>query len=237
MLNGVYTLFSLIQFKYFFGQTLQGDLTYAIYARRGFAELIVVTVLNLTVLVSVLSFVKLARSSLWTVLQFMLSLLVGYSGVLLASAYIRLSMYEEAYGFTMLRLLVQAFMIFLSLIFVYTLITIWLRQLSLVRFYLLSTLIFYALLNLVPLDQIVIEHNLKRFEQSRKIDVHYLNNMSSSGVMSLISLYQRKPDLPGLRETLEKDKIEAINDHASWRSYNLQKQQANKQLRDLDITK
>lgn len=236
-LNGVYTLFSLIQFKYFFGQTLQGDLTYAIYARRGFAELVIVTVLNLTMLVSVLSFVKLTRSRLWTIIQFMLSLLVGYSGVLLASAYIRLSMYEEAYGFTMLRLLVQAFMIFLTLIFVYTLITIWLRQLSLVRFYLLSSLIFYGLINLVPLDQIVIENNLNRFEQSGKIDVNYLNRMSSSGVISLINLYHRRPDLPGLRETLESDKIEATNDQASWRSYNLEKQQANKQLKSLVLPK
>lgn len=236
-LNGVYTLFSLVQFKYFFGQTLQGDLTYAVYARRGFAELIIVTVLNLTVLVSVLSFVKLTRSKLGTVIQFMLSLLVGYSGVLLVSAYIRLSMYEEAYGFTMLRLLVQAFMIFLTLIFVYTLITIWLRQLSLVRFYLLSSLIFYGLLNLVPLDQMVIQNNLKRFEQSGKIDVNYLNRMSSSGVMSLINLYHTRPDLPGLRETLERDKIEAVNDRASWRSYNLEKQQANKQLKELVLSK
>ncbi|HET6872198.1 MAG TPA: DUF4173 domain-containing protein, partial [Sporolactobacillaceae bacterium] len=227
----------LIQFKYFFGQTLQGDLTYAVYARRGFAELIIVTVLNLTVLVSVLAFVKLTRTRLWALIQFMLSLLVVYSGVLLVSAYIRLSMYEEAYGFTMLRLLVQAFMIFLSLIFVYTLITIWLRQLSLVRFYLLSSLIFYGLLNLVPLDQIVIENNLNRLEQSGKIDVNYLNRMSSSGVMSLINLYHRRPDLPGLKETLERDKIEAAKDPSSWRSYNLEKQQANKQLKDLVLSK
>jgi len=235
MLNGVYTLFTLIQFKYFFGQTLQGDLTYAVYARRGFAELIVVTVLNLTVLVSVLSFVKLGGSKLWTFLQFMLSLLVVYSGILLVSAYMRLSMYEEAYGFTMLRLLVQAFMLFLALIFVYTLVTIWLNRLSLVRFYLISGLVFYAVLNLVPLDQMVIQNNLTRLDQTGKIDVNYLNRMSSNGVICLVKLYKKQPALPGLRKTLELDKIEAVNDHSGWRSFNFEKQQANKLLKEIDL--
>ena len=54
MVNAVYILFCAIQFTYLFGGEAVirsiPDYTYAEYARRGFSELIVVTVINLSIL-------------------------------------------------------------------------------------------------------------------------------------------------------------------------------------------
>ena len=49
LLDLVYVLFVAIQFKYFFSGTLGDGYTYAEYARRGFFELLFVTLINLTV--------------------------------------------------------------------------------------------------------------------------------------------------------------------------------------------
>ena len=48
LLNMVYVLFVAVQFKYFFSGTLDDGFTYAEYARRGFFELLFVTLINLS---------------------------------------------------------------------------------------------------------------------------------------------------------------------------------------------
>ena len=65
-------------------------------------------------------------------IQFLLTTLVLSSAVILSSAFLRLSMYEEAYGFTFIRVMAHSFMIFLVVIFMYTLLKIWIEKLSLI---------------------------------------------------------------------------------------------------------
>ena len=57
----IYILFCVIQFSYLFGGTgnnLAPGYTFAEYARKGFFELIVVTIINLSILVGSINFVK-----------------------------------------------------------------------------------------------------------------------------------------------------------------------------------
>ena len=48
LLDIVYMVFVAVQFKYFFSGTLDSGLTYAEYARKGFFELLFVTIINLS---------------------------------------------------------------------------------------------------------------------------------------------------------------------------------------------
>ena len=111
--NAVYVLFVVIQFTYLFGAwdgLLPDGTTYAEYARRGFGELVAVSAINFGLLTVSLTYAG-ARKSFVNVLLY---ILVVCSGVMLYSAYIRLAMYEEAYGYTYIRFLVHAFMIYLA---------------------------------------------------------------------------------------------------------------------------
>src|SRR5699024_8553065 len=144
MLNIVYLLFVAIQFKYFFGTRLADGFTYAEYARRGFFELILVMLMNWTILTSFLKKVQDHRRGVKITMNVLYSLLIVFSGIMLASAYQRLSMYEAAYGFTIDRLLAHAFMIFLMVILGYTLIKVWIERLSLTHFYLIIGLTSYT---------------------------------------------------------------------------------------------
>src|SRR5690625_6827275 len=96
------------------------------------------------------------------------------SGVMLTSAFKRLSLYEQAYGFTMDRFLAHAFMIFLMVIFAYTFIRVWVKRISLIHFYLIVGLIFYTVLNVINVEQFIVDKNLERYEQTGKIDVNTL---------------------------------------------------------------
>ncbi|OCA90587.1 hypothetical protein A8F94_01510 [Bacillus sp. FJAT-27225] len=234
LLDAVYVLFVGVQFTYFFSGTLGEGYTFAEYARRGFFELVVVSLINLTVSVTVLYFTKKREGGLWRIIQSGLSVLVLSSGVILTSAFMRMLMYEEAYGFTILRVLVHSFMIFLLVIFTYTLVKIWLSRLSLIHFYFIAALIFYTVLNVISIDQIVVDRNLDRYEQTGKIDVEYLAYMSDTGLIALIDLYHKNPEVPRLKDVL-KDKLAAGDGEDHWQSFNLTRERAKEKLMELDI--
>lgn len=236
LLDLVYVLFVAVQFKYFFSGTLEGGYTYAEYARRGFFELLFVTLINLTVTTVVIQFTQNALGGLKKTIQMALTVLVLSSGVLLISAFMRMAMYEDAYGFTFTRVLVNAFMIFLLVIFTYTLIKVWMDRLSLFHFYFISSILFYTGINLINLDHIVVERNIARYEATGKIDIEYLSHFSSAGVLGLIDLYEHSPNIPGLKEILRQQQADRKTIKSeSWQSHNLVRDKAYEELRQLDF--
>lgn len=236
MLNAVYLLFVAIQFKYFFGGNLTDGFTYAEYARRGFFELVLILLINWTILTSFLKKIKDPRQGIKMTINILYSLLIVVSGIMLASAYQRLSMYEAAYGFTIDRLLAHAFMIFLMVILGYTFIRVWIERLSLTHFYLIIALTFYAGLNAINMSQIVVDKNIERFEQTGKIDIDYVDSLSYTGISGLIQLYELDKDNPELATLLLERKDWIKKDSGdSWQSFNFAKQKVTKELNALDI--
>ncbi|RLL41274.1 DUF4173 domain-containing protein [Oceanobacillus piezotolerans] len=236
MLNAVYLVFVFVQFQYFFGKELLDGYTYAEYARRGFFELLFVTVINWSIILSSLKLVKDSNRRLKLTLKIMYSVLIVVSGIMLGSAYQRLSMYETAYGYTLDRIIAQAFMVFLMIIFAYTFIRVWLEHLSLLHFYLITGLMFYTALNVMNIERIVVENNLDRYEETGKIDVYYLNSLSSAGVMGLIELYEMNRDYPELKGILENRKEELENQkNQTWQSFNFANEKAKDALRELEL--
>ncbi len=235
LINAVYVLFTIVQFKYFFSGSLQGDFTYAEYARKGFFELLFVTLINLTITIVVVTFVDRTVGFIKKFMQLLLTALVLSSAILLSSAFLRLSMYEEAYGFTFIRVMAHSFMIFLVIIFMYTLIKIWIEKLSLFHFYFISALLYYTVMNVVNVEQIIVTENLERYEESGKIDINYLNSLSHTGILGLIDLYEENSQLPGLKDILKDRKSEAASASIPWQSYNLKRIQAGQKLSELDI--
>jgi len=236
LLDIVYVLFVAIQFKYFFSGSLDEGYTYAEYARRGFFELLFVTLINLSVTTGVINFTKHIHGFLKQTIRIFLTVLVLSSGVLLVSAFMRMTMYEDAYGFTFTRVLAHSFMIFLMIIFAYTLIKIWLDKLSLFHFYFIASLIYYVGLNIVNIDKFVVERNIERFELTEKIDIYYLNSLSATGILGLLEVYEKNPNVPELKDLLKERKadIESIKNE-SWQSKNLTRNKAHEQLLELNI--
>lgn len=109
-------LFLLVQVTYLFGNLPQvsgSSMTFAEYARRGFAELsIVASATAVLVLVSERYGRKDHRQGLLRGLTIALIVAVLF---LLGSAFHRVSLYEEAYGFTTARLYAQVYMIVVAI--------------------------------------------------------------------------------------------------------------------------
>jgi hypothetical protein len=235
LINLVYILFTIIQFRYFFSGHLQGDFTYAEYARKGFFELLFVTLINLTITTVVLSFGDGGKNGIRNLRQVLLTILVLSSSIMLSSAFLRLSMYEEAYGFTFTRVLVHSFMIFLVIILTYTMVKIWVEKLSLFHFYFITALIYYTTINVIDLDRIVVKENITRYQEAGKIDASYLSNLSATGVLGLIDLYERGENIPHLGEILREKQTNARDEQHSWQSYNLKRERVAQKLIELQF--
>jgi hypothetical protein len=97
----VFAFYILIQLRYLFGgSSLPDGLTYATYARRGYGELLLVTLLASAVIYVTKTVAKEVRNRATSVLSISLLLL---NGLVILSAWKRLSLYEDAYGWTMTR--------------------------------------------------------------------------------------------------------------------------------------
>lgn len=229
-INLIYLLFAIVQFQYLFSGALQEGFSYAEYARRGFFELVLVTIINYFILLSTITFVKNTQAKTVKVL---LTFLIAFSGVLLSSAFIRLMLYEQAYGFTTSRILAHSFMIFLFIILAYTLVKVWINRLPLARFYLIAVVLYYVGLNLVGIDQLIVSKNIERYEETEKIDIEYLDQLSYSAVPALLELYQENPEIIGLKSILLHKQVQISSEDGPWQSFNLSRERAKKALQEL----
>jgi hypothetical protein len=191
--------FMLIQGAYFFGgmDTLdRTGMTFADYARRGFFELLTVACLTLGLLWCLALVIKRVtggrQRAFNTAAVVMVVLVVG----ILASAFQRMLLYEQAYGFTELRLFTHTFMIWLALILVLSIVTLLRDQPGrFVSVGLISALVYLALLNLANPEALIVQANLARYQQTGKLDPDYLASLSADATPDLArSLGGLKPD-------------------------------------------
>jgi len=239
LINAIYTIFSFVQFAYLFGGSsyiLPSSFTYAEYARRGFAELIIVTIINFGILIFGITFVKKDSKKIFVTLRAFLTLLVIFTFILLISAFYRMLVYEQAYGFTYLRIFVQTFMVMLFFLFIINIIYIWYKKLPIVKSYFIISLAIYIIMNFANVDIIIAKNNINRYFETGQIDMVYLKGLSYDAVPEIQKLFISIKDLPDLKEKQMTEEITEyfkesksdLKNQKSWQSYNVSKNKAEK---------
>ncbi len=180
MINVVYLLFSIVQFTYLYGGSnhLPSGFTYSEYARKGFFELFIVTIINFTIVLCSMKFIKKDNKTIIAVANILLTLLVVFTINMLFSAHYKMSLYEQTYGFTYLRIFVHIFMFMLFMLFTITLAGIWYRRMPINKVLLITVLIMYIVLNYINVDKIIAQKNIDRYYKTQKIDMLYLESLS-----------------------------------------------------------
>jgi hypothetical protein len=203
--NLLFLLFVVLQFTYLFGGTDNISVTgftYAEYARRGFFELLAVAVLSLGlfyVLSQVTQREKKSQRWLFSILGIAL---VAQVGVILASAYTRLSLYEQAYGFTRLRTFTHFFILWLGILLAVVAILDLTRNLNRLPLVLILFILGFGItINLVNVDRFITEQNISRVVQPQsedelyKLDTGHLYILSYDSIPPLVSFYN-DPTIP-----------------------------------------
>jgi hypothetical protein len=255
LINLVYMLFTSIQVSYLFGaakRLLPQGITYAEYATQGFYELVTVTILNIFIVILVIYLVQKTQPVIYRMIQILLSLLTACTSFILISAFQKLSLYVEVYGYTYTRILVHAFMILLLFLFVVALIKTWKNTISLMQIYVIVFLIWYIGLNYINIDHIIAKQNVERYfateekEKSKQtidssydrygyndyIDVSYLNSLSYDAVPHLIKLRKDPKLKPIIDKTLQNIE-KKIDQESDWQSFNLSKYRAKQAINNM----
>jgi hypothetical protein len=161
-------------------------LTYAEYVHQGFGQLTVATVLTLAVVGVAARKASRATARDRLQLRLVLGLLCLLTLVVVASALYRMHVYEEAYGFTRLRMLVSVFEGWLGLVLLLVLgAGLRLRGTWVPRAVLLTGAASLLALAAVNPDAYIARHNVERFEQTGKVDTAYLSGLSADAVPTL----------------------------------------------------
>ena len=232
-------LFGWIQFTYLFGGeaalTSEG-ITYAEYARRGFAELVVVAIVSLGLILALYRVTHFETARQERRFGMLATLMIALVLVLLASAFQRLRLYEAAYGYTRLRLYAHVFIVWLGVLLVWLPATRWMRRLRpawRVSFgfgTLAAALLFTLTLDLLQPDVFIARQNLARFERTGKLDVRYLTWLSDDAVPVLADVLPRLEgrDAALLREDLRqrRARLERRRATTGWPSYHVSRARA-----------
>jgi hypothetical protein len=164
-------------------------LTYAEYARRGYGQLLAVVVLTGLVLAALRTFAaeRSSRRFVW-----MAEALVALTAVVLVIAIRKLGLYEDAYGWTMLRLLAKAGAVWIMAVLALTAVRVagvrrdvdWLVPASLA-----AGVLVLLTLNVMNPEATIARHNL---DMTREVDARYLVDLSDDAVPAIVDA------LPGL---------------------------------------
>ena len=193
LVDGVFLVFLAAQASVIFGghgylERTTG-LTYAEYVHQGFGQLTLATALTLLVVWAAAR--KASRTTATDVawLRGALGLLCALTLVVVASALYRMNVYQEAYGFTRLRLLVDVFEGWLGLLVLGVMAAgLTLRADWLPRAALLSGGGLLLLLAAINPDAWIAQHNLDRYSATGKVDWSYLQGLSADAVPVLADL-------------------------------------------------
>ncbi len=163
-------------------------LTYAEYVHQGFGQLTVATLLTLLV---VWAASRRVGSEPRDVLSMRLSLglLCALTLVVVVSALHRMQLYQEAYGFTQARLVVDVVEGWLGVVVLAVAVAGLLRWGTWVpRFAFVTGLVGLLGIAAINPDAWIARHNIDRYEQSGKLDWQYLATLSFDAVPTLKDL-------------------------------------------------
>ncbi len=234
--NALFFIFILVQLTYLFGGesniSAQG-FTYAEYARRGFFELITVALVSLLLLFVTEKFVVRGESQHTPGFKILGTLIVVQVILIMTSAFTRLSLYEEAYGFTTSRLYSHAFIVLLAVIFCLLLYKIHKdnREDTFGFRVFVSIILFLVAMNFLNPDAFIARKNIERYESTGRLDIYYLSSLSDDAINEKIKILGMRDEDLGKSFARELYWISKNNDptHSSkWQSLNISRMRAEK---------
>ncbi len=211
VVGAIYTLFAAVQFTYLFGGLKSGlpdGVSITEYARSGYFEQVFMTVINLALIGISILLTEKSLGKTKTAINIMLVYFIAINFYLLISSAYKMGIYQSAYGFTVLRLLVDVLIIFEASVFVLLLYKVFKRSARFLICLIYFTAAFWAVVSFINIEGLSADMNIKRFESGEEIDIAYMCLLRDvSGQLNAI--YSNYYNM------LDKGEIEAIENYFS----------------------
>ncbi|HET7821030.1 MAG TPA: DUF4153 domain-containing protein [Ornithinibacter sp.] len=197
-------------------------LTYAEYVHQGFGQLTVATFLTVVVVGLTVRRASQATPRDRLLLRLLLGALCVLTLAVVASALYRMSLYQEAFGYTVLRVFVDGFELWLGLVVVFLLVAgIRLTGWWVPRAVLVSAAVFALGFAAMNPDAWVAARNIDRYDAGQPLDTLYLSTLSADATPTIID------GLPAqLAACVTQDSLGEPFPTDDWLSWNLGRQRA-----------
>lgn len=204
-------------------------LTYAEYAREGFFQLLAAAALTLALVAAAGRWAQREGRKQELILRALLGALCVLTLIILASALRRLGLYEDAFGFTRLRVSAHALMLWLAVVFIGVVVAgaarrTYLLPAALTWLSAASVLAFAA----ADPDALIARRNVERYRATGSIDVVYLAGLSADAVPALLKLP------PEVRACVLGPITEGLDSGDPIVAHNLSRARARRALANLD---
>jgi len=197
LIEALFLLFIAIQFFYLFGGKeyvwgINEYVTYSEYAKKGFYELICVSIISFVLIYVIDVSGKRKTFKEKKIFKILGSVLILEISVIIYSAWTRMACYVEGYGLTLSRFLVFAFLFWIFFTFSVFLYKILLEKRK--EFFFLAifcfSVVFWIGINILNPDAFVARKNIERLSQGKNIDHYYLSRLSIDAIPETVKIFQ-----------------------------------------------
>ena len=195
--------------------------TYAESARQGFGQLTLATALVLLLVAGVRSWGRADTASERRVMTVMNALLCVLTLLVVASALRRMALYQDAFGYTTLRVNVDAFEVWLGIVVLGVLVSLFVGGRWLGRLALVSAALLVAGLSLGNVNGFVADRNIALYQETGEIDSFYLSQLGDDAVPTI-----HESDLPAEVKACVISRSSTQDGGSTWPEWNLARSRA-----------
>lgn len=237
----LYVMFIYLQGGYYIS-TMRGILpagfTYSEYARRGFFELLQISLLNMAILCGVELFSR-SKGRVIKIYRIIISVLTIF---LIGTAMAKMMLYIDAHGLTPLRVIPSVFMLFLVVVFMLIIVSQF-KPLPIVRISVCVFALGFSAMSVANMDGLIIRYNLARYQAGTLTEVSEIT-LHKCGLAGIPELYrawakasdpQQKEMYAGLAEAVNRNGDYWEYGVDDWRNINTVVSSLDHYLTDMNI--
>ena len=232
ILNIIYLIFSFIQITNLFMNTSNDpNFDYSSYARQGFFQLMFVSFINFVIL-TVANINKIEKTKNQKIYNKIMSLLIIlFTLIIIVSAFYRMNLYQETYGYTYLRIFVDFVLITEGLISIPIIIRLLGKKIDVLKVSIVITSFMFVILNFMNIDNFIAEKNIDRYFDDPKnsnFDMSYLCNLGTDATAQVTRLLKADDEYVVKRtENYLYEQKQSFNlEKMDWQEYNISKNEA-----------
>ena len=241
ILNIIYLIFGFIQITNLFMNTSNNpNFDYSSYARQGFFQLMFVSFINFVILI-VANINKVEKTKSQKIYNKIMSLLIIlFTIIIIISAFYRMNLYQETYGYTYLRIFVDFVLISEVLISIPIIIYLLGKKIDILKSIIIITSFMFVLLNFMNIDNFIAEKNIDRYfnnPEDSNFDISYLCKLGTDATEQITRLLKADDEYIVKRtERYLYEQKQSLNlDEMNWQEYNMSKKEAKEILDNQNI--
>ena len=227
VLNVAYLVFCFTQIKVLFTEQ---NIKYSEFARKGFFQLMIVSLINIVMILKANNKNLKETEKQEKYKKTMCIVMVIFTLIIIISAFARMTLYQQNYGYTRLRILVDYTLITEIILLIPTIIYILKNKIDLIKTYFVIIITMYCLVNFINIDKIIMKNNFNRYKETGYIDLNYIMEMNNSDLIEQLlelkdtefkysekAYSQSDTDKQEIQEQIGKQQRELNGYLASWK--------------------